>query len=99
MCPCVTVLSPPPEKSAPPDRRLEEVEAFAEQLGATLRTAEVLVREQRRVELQGLDGLAGRLCAACLDLPPEYGRLMRRHLDALLVRVDALEAAMRLSGP
>jgi len=70
-----------------------------EHLATVMRTAEALVLEHRRVDLQGLEDLAGRLCAACLDLPPEHGRQARSLLQDLLIRVDTLEAAMRLQNP
>jgi hypothetical protein len=96
----VNLFAPSSGKSTPPsDGRLPAVEALAEQFDATLRTAEALVRAHRRVDLQGLDQLAGRLCAASLDLPPEQGRMVRPTLVALLSRVDDLEAAMHIHSP
>ena len=50
-----------------------------------LRLARGMVQAGRRVELEGLDQMVGRLCARCLDLPPEEGRALRPLLAALLV--------------
>lgn len=64
-----------------------------DQLGGTLRLARVLADARRPLDLTGLPDLAGRLCAACLDLPPEQGRAMRPRLATLLAELDALTAA------
>jgi hypothetical protein len=69
-----------------------------EQLGGVLRLARVLAAARRPLDLAGLDDLAGRLCAAALDLPPEQGRALRPALTDLLGELDALVAACREAG-
>jgi hypothetical protein len=50
------------------------------------------------VNLDGMDQMVGRLCARCLDLPPEEGRLLRPRLAELLSDIDALHAALAGQG-
>lgn len=69
-----------------------------EQFGGVVRLARVLAAARRPLDLAGLDELAGRLCAAALDLPPEQGRTLRPALAALLDELDALAAACADSG-
>ena len=80
------------------DPRLTEIRVMAERLDGTLRTCEALLLAARAVDLTGLDAAAGRLCAACLDLPPEMGRAVRPPVAELLARLDMVEAAIRLAG-
>ena len=68
-----------------------------EQIGGVLRLARVLAAAHRPLDLTGLNDLAGRLCAAALDLPPEQGRALRPALAALIGELDALAAAC--AGP
>ena len=79
----------PPAASALPE---------AEQAAAGVRTLLLLARGMaaagRRVDLAGLEHMVGRLCARSLDLPAEEARRMRPALAALLVEIDALNAAM-----
>ncbi len=64
-----------------------------EHLAGVVRLARVLASAHRPLDLAGLDDLAGRLCAAALDLPPEQGRALCPDLVALLGELDALAAA------
>lgn len=64
-----------------------------DQLRGMLRLARALAEARRPLDLRGLSDLAGRLCAASLDLPPEQGRALRPRLASLLAEVDALAAA------
>ena len=66
-----------------------------DQLGGMLTLTRALAESGRRIDLAGLDDLAGRLCAACLDLPPEDGRAFRPRLVALMEDVNAIAAACR----
>ena len=68
----------------------QEVEAVA----AMLRLASGMLASSRRLDLAGMDQMVGRLCARCLDLPPEEGRAMRPHLAGLLAEIDALNATI-----
>lgn len=81
------------------DPRLAELRALAAALEGTLRTCQALLDARRPVDLTGFADRVGRLCAACLDLPPEQGRLLRHALAELLARLDLAEAALRLAGP
>ena len=69
-----------------------------EQFGGVVRLARVLAAARRPLDLAGLDDLAGRLCAAALDLPPEQGRALCPALADLLGEIDALAAACREPG-
>lgn len=71
------------------------VRHLLDQLGGMLKLARALVQTRRPLDLDGLAELAGRACAACLDLPPEQGRALRPHLAALLAEVDALAMCCR----
>lgn len=85
----------PPAPAAP--SRQPAAEQEAESVAAMLRLARGMLGSGRRVDLAGLDQMVGRLCARCLDLPPEEGREMRPRLAALLAEIDALNAT--LSSP
>ncbi len=74
----------------PPEEALAVARAEAAALTGTLTVARVLVGQRRSVDLAGLDGLVGRLCARALDLSPAEGREMRSTLCALLAEVEAL---------
>ena len=52
----------------------------------------------RRVDLSGLEGLVGRLCARSLDLMPDEGRRMALLLAGLLTEFDALHGVMARRG-
>lgn len=77
-----------------PASRQPAAEQAAEGVARMLRLARGMVQAGRRVELEGLDQMVGRLCARCLDLPPEEGRALRPMLAALLVEIDALNASL-----
>jgi hypothetical protein len=86
-------LAPGPEPDAPSVRHL------ADGIAATLRMARAMVEGQRDVDLQGLDGMIGLLCARALDLPPDQGRALRPRLIELLADVDALAGALAAEPP
>ena len=71
------------------------VALLLDQFGGMLALAHALAVSRRPLDLAGLTDLAGRLCAACLDLPPEQGRALRPRLAELLGEVDALAEACR----
>jgi len=66
-----------------------------DQIAGMLRLARALAEAGRPLDLGGLQDLAGRACAAALDLPPDQGRATRPVLVAVLAEVDALTAACR----
>jgi hypothetical protein len=74
-------------------------EALAEGIGATLRMAHAMVAAHRQVDLAGLDGMVGVLCAQALDLPPAEGVALRPRLAALIGELDALEEALAANAP
>lgn len=80
-----------PSRATPLDRARD----LAVSLGGTLRLAQALAVAGRRIDLGGLEGPIGLLCAKSLDLPPEEGRQMRILLIELLGQVDALSETMR----
>lgn len=67
---------------------------LAENVARTLMVARVLAVHGRAVDLQGLDGMVGLLCARTLDLAPEHARAMRPRLMALRAELDALAALL-----
>jgi hypothetical protein len=86
---------------------LAEMPAFPDTPGVRTRNAAVALRQTaglartfavngRAIDLTGLDGQVGLVCARALDLTPEEGREVRGELEALLAEVDALAEAMRL---
>jgi hypothetical protein len=79
-----------PAVTTPPDN---QAALLLDQLSGTLRLARVFAEARRPLDLRGLPDLAGRVCAAALDLPPEQGRALRPRLAALLGEIDALAAA------
>jgi hypothetical protein len=86
--------STPSSELLPDPNRLAATQRLAQALDGVLRVAEGLVRARRRVDLRGLDDTVGRLCAYCLDLPPEHGRTLRPQLQHVLRRAESLEAAL-----
>jgi hypothetical protein len=73
---------------------------LAREFGALLATAEALTRAGRAVDLSGMEGLCGRLCAAALDLPPDLGRCLGPNLAHLLEQAEQLILVLDLArGP
>ncbi len=69
--------------------------AIADGLRQSLSLARALASRGRPVELDGVQGGVGLLCAKALDLPPEQGRLFRLSLIALRDEIDRLSSALR----
>lgn len=65
-----------------------------EQVSGFLRIVHVLIEDGRRVDLAGLDGEIGRLCALVLDLDPANGRRCKPQLSALLSEVETIAARL-----
>jgi hypothetical protein len=74
---------------------LGDARGLAAGIAGTLRMARALAAAGRRIDLDGLQGPVGLLCAKSLDLPPEEGRRMRGVLIDLLREIDVLSATMR----
>ncbi|MBB5689182.1 hypothetical protein GXW77_09885 [Roseomonas alkaliterrae] len=68
--------------------------AAVEAMEGTLAVAEALVAERRAVDLTGLEGEIGRLCAACLAAPRAMAPALRLRLESLLRAHDRLRAAL-----
>jgi hypothetical protein len=62
--------------------------AFCAAIMRTINIARTMLDSGQSVDLAGLDGGIGLLCAKSLDLPPAMGRALRPRLTVLL---DALE--------
>ena len=73
---------------------LAEVTASAEVIIQTLRISRALLRNDRMVCLDGLDGQVARLCARCLGLEREDGNILRPHLLALRAELDVTVLVM-----
>lgn len=74
------------------------VEALADGLGRVLGVALALLRGGNQLDLTGLDGLFGLLCARTLDLEPDHARLLQPRLHALRNELDALLASVAPGG-
>ncbi len=87
-----------PEPEADRQRRAG-IEGHAEAARGVLRMAASLVAAGRIVDLAGLQDSVGRVCAECLDLPPEQGRALRPMLIGLMQDIERLDALMRPPAP
>ncbi len=76
----------------------QHVEALVESLAEVVRVAHALRDAGNRLDLTGLDGLFGLLCARALDLRPDHGRLLQPKLLGLRDDLDALFAACAPGG-
>lgn len=85
------------ERPAFPDTPIERVRAAVVALRRTAALARAFAEAGRPIDLAGLDGQVGLVCARALDLPPEEGREMRAELRAVLGEIDALADTLRLS--
>jgi hypothetical protein len=86
---------PPPSF---PDTPLARVQDGARDLRTIVALAGTLANGGRRLDLTGLDGQIGAICAKMLDLPPDEGRLASPELQALLAELDRLCETMRISS-
>ena len=83
----------------PPADPLALQQALAEQVQRIVAISRALAGSGRRVDLSGLDGAVGLLCAKTLDLPPDQGRLARPQLAAILTELDLLGTTLRADAP
>ena len=83
----------------PPSDPLALQQALAEQVQRIVAISRALAGSGRRVDLSGLDGTVGLLCAKTLDLPPDQGRLARPQLAAILAELDLLGTTLRADAP
>ena len=63
-------------------------------MGESLTQAEASLAEGYALDLAGLGGEMARLCAAAQAAPPAMAPALRRNLEALLVQVERLQAAL-----
>ena len=94
LCSSGAMTDTQPEGPAPSDVML-----LAEDVTCTLMIAGALLRQKRHLDLRGLDGMVGLLCAKTLDLPPPEARAMRPYLLALQAELDALAALLPRGMP
>lgn len=79
------------------DTPFERTRASAQALRQSAALARALAVSGRPIDLTGLDGQVGLVCAGALDLPQEEGRALRPDLESLLAEIASLAAAMRLA--
>jgi len=63
-------------------------------MGESLTQAEASLAEGYALDLAGLDGEIGRLCAAAQEAPPAMAPTLRRGLEGLLAQIEKLQAAL-----
>lgn len=68
--------------------------AAIEAMEATISVAGALVAEGRRIDLAGLEGEVGRLCAASLAAPRPAAPVVLGRLSGLLRRIEGLQGAL-----
>ena len=84
-----------PDKTSFEHDALQAVITMGDGLARTICIAQVLLQNDRSIDLTGLDRGVGLLCAKALDLPHELGRSVRPHLLALLSEADRLTDALQ----
>ncbi len=84
-----------PVECPPSALPLNNARSLAASLAGTLRMARALAVAGRRIELAGIEGPIGLLCAKSLDLPPAQSGAIRLTLMILLEELDALSATLR----
>ena len=69
--------------------------AFCDGIERTMSLARTMLDTGQPVDLTGLDGRIGLLCAKSLDLPPALGRSLRPRLTAVLDALDGMALALK----
>jgi hypothetical protein len=87
------------EESGFPDTPVEAVRNFARSLAGTARLACALAEAGETIDLAGLAGHVGLLCAKALDLAPEQGREVRVELITLRNDLNLLAAVLGQPPP
>ncbi len=80
-----------PASAKPP---IDAVAEMIDGLARTIRMARALADARRPIELAGLDGMVGLLCARLLDLDYAEGRSLRQRLVVLDRDLAGLEARL-----
>lgn len=86
--------TPPAAEEAERARQTAALFAAIEAMEGTLSVAEALLAGRRGIDLAGLEGEMGRLCAAALLAPAEAVPALRTRLEALRRAIDRLEAGL-----
>jgi len=68
--------------------------AFCDAIARTISIARTMLDNGQSVDLAGLDGRIGLLCAKSLDLPPAMGRALRPRLTVVLHALDDMSLAL-----
>lgn len=76
------------------DQGLAAALAFCDGLARLIETSRALLAAGEQVDVAGLDGGIGLLCAKVLDLPPAMGRALRPRLISLLKSLDEMSLAL-----
>lgn len=90
---------PPHNPTAIAEPTVAAVRELAEELTRMIAVAHALVDAGRSIDLAGLDGQIGLLCAKTLDLPQNDGQRARPRLIALAASVEALSRALVARPP
>ncbi len=69
---------------------MEAAIALSDAIERTISLARTMLDRGQPVDLTGLDGRIGLLCAKSLDLPPAMGRTMRPRLTSVLDALDEM---------
>lgn len=89
----------PVQQTSPLDAdhtRLGRALALAGGLVNTIRLSRTLAESGREIDLAGLDGVIGLLCAKVLDLPPDQGRSLLPELGAVLDEIEKLSSFLEV---
>jgi hypothetical protein len=78
---------------------IDAVRALSEELTKMVGIARALVEAGRAIDLTGIDGQVGLLCAKSLDLPPDDGRRIRPRLIALFGSMEGLARTIASHAP
>jgi hypothetical protein len=68
--------------------------AFCDAITRTISITRTMLDSGQSVDLTGLDGGIGLLCAKSLDLPPAMGRTLRPRLTTVLQALDDMALAL-----
>ena len=76
------------------DEAMAAAGAFCDAILRTITIARTMLDAGQDVDVAGLDGGIGLLCAKSLDLPPAMGRAFRPRLMNVLQELDAMTLAI-----
>lgn len=90
----MTPFTPPAAPSPPPAALRDVALSRIEGMQGTLRVACALVEAGRRIDLEGLDAEAARLCIAIGIMPADVARQLRPALETLRAELDRLATTL-----